>query len=51
MFNVLFSDTTSNLRRKGETMTHHTLTHEEPDDKQLGYEKECSYFAANSKVA
>lgn len=51
VFNVLFSDTTSNLRRKGETTTHHTLTHEEPDDKQLGYQKECSYFATNSMVA
>ncbi|MGI9294020.1 MAG: DUF1552 domain-containing protein, partial [Pseudomonadales bacterium] len=28
--NVLFSDTTSNLRRPGSTTTHHTLTHEEP---------------------
>jgi hypothetical protein len=32
VFNVLFSDTTSNLRRAGSTTTHHTLTHEEPVD-------------------
>jgi Protein of unknown function (DUF1552) len=51
VFNMLFSDTTSNLRRKGETTTHHTLTHEEPDDKVLGYQKECSYFATQSMVA
>lgn len=51
VFNVLFSDTTSNLRRKGETTTHHTLTHEEPDDRILGYQKECSYFATQSMVA
>ena len=51
VFNVLFSDTASNLRRKGETTTHHTLTHEEPENKQLGYQKECSYFATNSMVA
>ena len=51
VFNVLFSDTTSNLRRKGETTTHHTLTHEEPDDKVLGYQKECSYFVTDSMVA
>lgn len=51
VFNVLFSDTTSNLRREGETTTHHTLTHEEPDDKSLGFQKECSWFATNSMIA
>lgn len=51
VFNVLFSDTASNLRREGETTTHHTLTHEEPEDKTLGYQKECSWFASNSMVA
>lgn len=51
VFNVLFSDTASNLRRPGETTTHHTLTHEEPDDKVLGYQKEHSWFATNSMVA
>ncbi len=40
VFNVLLSDTASNLRRKGSTTTHHTLTHEEPTDPQLGYQKE-----------
>ena len=48
---VLFSDTASNLRRPGETTTHHTLTHEEPEDKALGYQKEHSWFATNSMVA
>jgi hypothetical protein len=51
VFNVLFSDTTSNLRREGETTTHHTLTHEEPVDASLGYQKEHSYFATQSMVA
>jgi len=51
VFNVLFSDTTSNLRREGETTTHHTLTHEEPDDKGLGFQKECAWFATNSMIA
>lgn len=51
VFNVLFSDTASNLRRKGETTTHHTLTHEEPEDGALGYQKQCSYFATESMVA
>lgn len=51
IFNVLLSDTTSNLRRKGETTTHHTLTHEEKDDPSLGYQKQCAYFATQSMVA
>ncbi|MBB4859223.1 hypothetical protein HNO88_002552 [Novosphingobium chloroacetimidivorans] len=51
VFNVLFSDTASNLRREGETTTHHTLTHEEPADAVLGYQKEHSYFATQSMVA
>lgn len=51
VFNVLLSDTASNLRREGETTTHHTLTHEEPMDKSLGYQKEVSWFATRSMVA
>src|SRR3546814_17820398 len=48
VFNVLFNDTASNLRRAGSTTTHHTLTHEEPDDAQLGYQKQVSWFATTS---
>ncbi len=51
VFNVLFSDTTSNLRRAGSTTTHHTLTHEEPVDAALGYQKEVGWFATRSMVA
>lgn len=51
VFNMLLSDTTSNLRREGSTTTHHTLTHEEPDDPQLGYQREVSWFATQSMVA
>ncbi|HEY9545093.1 MAG TPA: DUF1552 domain-containing protein [Solimonas sp.] len=51
VFNVLFNDTASNLRRAGSTTTHHTLTHEEPDDAQLGYQKQVSWFATKSMVA
>lgn len=51
VFNVLLSDTASNLRREGETTTHHTLTHEEPVDKQLGYQREVSWFATKSMIA
>ncbi len=48
VFNMLFSDTTSNLRQSGETTTHHTLTHEEPVDAALGYQKQHSVFATQS---
>lgn len=48
VFNVLFSDTTSNLRRRGQTDTHHTLTHEEPVDRVLGHQKEVAWFATRS---
>ncbi|HMN46763.1 MAG TPA: DUF1552 domain-containing protein [Povalibacter sp.] len=51
VFNVLLSDTASNLRRAGSTTTHHTLTHEEPVDPQLGYQKEHAWFATRSMIA
>lgn len=51
VFNMLLSDTTSNLRRDGSTTTHHTLTHEEPDDPALGYQREVSWFATQSMLA
>lgn len=51
IFNVLFSDTTSNLRRAGSTTTHHTLTHEEPVNPRLGYQEQVGWFAAQSMVA
>ncbi len=51
VFNVLFSDTTSNLRRPGTTTTHHTLTHEEPLDPELGHQREVAWFARESMVA
>ena len=51
VFNVLLSDTTSNLRRPGTTATHHTLTHEEPVDPELGYQKQVGWFAMKSMMA
>ena len=36
IFNVVFSDSASNLRMPGEQMIHHLMTHEEPVDKELG---------------
>ena len=49
--NVLLSDTTSNLRRPGETTTHHTLTHEEPVNPELGYQEKVGWFATKSMIA
>lgn len=39
VFNMLFSQSLSMLRRPGESFTHHTLTHEEPLDPVLGYQR------------
>jgi hypothetical protein len=51
IFNVLLSDTTSNLRRKGSTTTHHTLTHEEAVNPRLGYQEQVGWFAGQSMLA
>ena len=51
VFNMLFSDTASNLRRSASSDTHHTLTHEEPVDPKLGYQEQVGWFAARSMVA
>ena len=51
VFNVLFSDTASNLRRPGSSSTHHTLTHEEPVDPELGHQREVAWFAEKSMIA
>jgi hypothetical protein len=51
VFNMLFSDTASNLRRSASSDTHHTLTHEEPVNKELGYQEQVAWFAAKSMVA
>ena len=51
VFNMMLSDTTSNLRRSGSTTTHHTLTHEEPVDLELGYQRDVAWFAEQSMFA
>jgi hypothetical protein len=51
VFNMLFSDTTSNLRQAGQSTTHHTLTHEEPTDPTLGYQVQHAWFATQSMIA
>ena len=44
VFNMVFGDAASTLRREGETVTHHQLTHEEPIDEKLGYQPEATFF-------
>ncbi|MFL2771928.1 MAG: DUF1552 domain-containing protein [Rhodospirillaceae bacterium] len=39
VFNMLYSQALSLLRMRGESFTHHTLTHEEPIDQSLGYQR------------
>jgi hypothetical protein len=44
VFNVMFGDATSSLRKMGNTTTHHQLTHEEPIDDKTGCQPEATYF-------
>jgi hypothetical protein len=44
VFNVMFGDATSSLRKAGSTITHHQLTHEEPIDEKTGAQPEATYF-------
>ncbi|MDB5425540.1 MAG: hypothetical protein JWQ29_2956 [Phenylobacterium sp.] len=50
-FNMVFSDSASSLRKAGSTVTHHTLTHEEPVDAKLGYQPDATYFVDRSMQA
>jgi len=44
VFNVMFGDATSSLRKMGNTTTHHQLTHEEPIDEKSGCQPEATFF-------
>ena len=46
-----FSDRASSLRMPGSTDTHHTLTHEEPRDPELGYQPKATVFVQKSMEA
>jgi hypothetical protein len=48
VFNMVFSDFTSSLRKRGSAETHHGITHEETADAALGYQVEASWFIAQS---
>jgi len=42
--NMVFSDRASSLHAPGSSDTHHTLTHEEPRDAELGYQRNATDF-------
>lgn len=48
VFNMVFSDFTSSLRKHGSAETHHGITHEETADPKLGYQVEASWFVAQT---
>ncbi len=48
---MLYSQALSLLRRRGESFTHHTLTHEEPIDASLGYQREVAKLHLTSMKA
>lgn len=48
VFNVVFSNSASNLHREGEAASHHLFTHEEITDKEAGYQIETSKFVVEN---
>ncbi len=42
--NMCITQGMSGLRREGDPTSHHTYTHEEPIDPQLGYQVNCAWF-------
>jgi hypothetical protein len=42
--NLTITEGMSGLRLPGQTASHHTLTHEEPVDPEVGYQKGCAVF-------
>ena len=51
IFNMLYSQALSLLRMRGESFTHHTLTHEEPIDASLGYQRRVAELHVTSMEA
>jgi hypothetical protein len=51
VFNMVYNDTFSRIRRPGETYTHHVLTHEEQSDPKLGYQPTAFWFNCRSMEA
>ncbi len=51
VFNMNWSSASSNTSKEGYEKPHHTTTHEEPIDAELGYQPNCSWFARRSMEA
>jgi hypothetical protein len=49
--NLLYSDFSSAIYRRGSQMTHHIFTHEEPIDQKLGFQPSHAYFATRAMSA
>jgi hypothetical protein len=48
VFNVALSNAGSNLRKAGDPVSFHELTHEEPVDEKLGYQPKSTFFIERS---
>lgn len=48
VFNVALSNAGSNLRKDGDPVAFHELTHEEPVDEKLGYQPKATFFIEKS---
>ncbi|MFA7601575.1 MAG: DUF1552 domain-containing protein [Novosphingobium sp.] len=48
VFNVALSNAGSNLRKAGDPVAFHELTHEEPVDDKLGYQPKATFFMERS---
>lgn len=46
--NIALSNAGSNLRKAGDPVSHHELTHEEPVDPALGYQPKATFFIERS---
>ena len=51
VFNMVFSQSFSGLRKAGESLTHHSLSHEERMDPELGLQPQTSWFNTRSMEA
>jgi hypothetical protein len=51
VFNLALSTAGSNLRKSGEPVSLHELTHEEPVDEKLGYQPKATFFIERSMEA
>jgi len=48
VFNMALSNAGSNLRKAGDPVSFHELTHEEPIDEKLGYQPKATFFIERS---